>query len=133
LIYSTSCPCGEIKVVVDFPRPIEAYQARACDCDFCTSRGLAYLSDVDGTLSFSPIQKMNQLKQGSGQAIFWQCQNCLHIVAVTSESNGVVRGAIAKQIFEQNFQLKPSINVSPKTLSPSEKTKRWLTVWSKVV
>lgn len=131
--YSTSCSCGKIKVVANFPSPIEEYQARECDCDFCILRGLAYLSDVNGTISFSPKEAMNQLKQGSGQATFWECDNCHDVVAVTNEKNGVIRGAVSERLFAQNFQLKPSVTVSPKKLSASEKSDRWPTVWSKVV
>ncbi|GBL03707.1 hypothetical protein [Glaciecola sp. KUL10] len=92
--YSTSCSCGKVKVVTKFPSPIEEYQARECDCDFCTLRGLAYLSDVYGTIYFSPKDTMNQLKQSSGQATFWECDNCHDVVAVTTEKNGEVRSAI---------------------------------------
>lgn len=116
-----------------FPSPIEEYQARECDCDFCISRGLAYLSDVNGTISFSPKELMNQLKQGSGQATFWECDSCHDVVAVTNKKNGEVRGAVSKQLFAQHFKLKPSVPISPKKLSPSEKSERWPNVWSKVV
>jgi hypothetical protein len=112
---------------------IEEYQARACDCDFCVPRGLAYLSDVNGTISFSPADKMKQLKQGSGQAIFWQCRQCEQVVAVTNTKDGETRGALSKTLFEKQYNLMPSLAVSPKQLSPKEKAKRWTTVWSKVV
>ena len=131
--YSTSCSCEKIKVVAIFPSPIEEYQARECDCDFCISRGLAYLSDVNGTINFSPKETMNQLKQGSGQATFWECDNCNDVVAVTNEKNGHVRGAVSKQLFAQHFKLKSSVTASPKKLSALEKSDRWPTVWSKVV
>ena len=131
--YNTSCSCGQISVSAFFPSSIEEYQARRCDCDFCVSRGLEYLSDVNGTISFSPKNKMNQLKQGSDQAIFWECNNCQDVVAVTNSKDGETRGALVKALFGNSYQLKPSITVSPKKLSPSEKTERWLTVWSKVI
>ncbi|CZF79624.1 MULTISPECIES: aldehyde-activating protein [Grimontia] len=131
--YSSTCDCGEIKINVCFPLPIDEYQARACDCDFCVPRELAYLSDVNGTISFSPRNKMNQLKQGSGQATFWQCSNCKQVVAVTNTSKGETRGAVSKAIFAKKFSLKPSAFISPKNLSPKEKIERWPTVWSKVV
>lgn len=131
--YSTACNCGNIKVKAFFPLPIEEYQARECDCDFCCSHRLAYLSDVNGTLSFSPRHQMNQLKQGSGQALFWQCGNCKQVVAVTNSKDGETRGAVSKAVFEKTFSLLPSISVSPKHLSPVGKVARWPTVWSKVV
>ena len=131
--YSTSCSCGKIEVAANFPSPIEEYQARECDCDFCTSRGLAYLSDINGTISFAPKETMNQLKQSSGQATFWECDSCHDVVAVKKKKNGVVKGAVSKRLFAQHFKLKPSITVSPKNLSASEKSDRWPTVWSTVI
>ena len=131
--YSSTCSCGSIKVNAFFPLSIEEYQARACDCNFCTSLGLAYLSDVNGTISFSPKSEMNQLKQGSEQATFWQCRTCEQVVAVTNTKDRETRGAVSKAIFEKKFSLKPSVTVSPKQLSPKGKTERWRTGWSKVV
>lgn len=131
--YYSTCYCGAIKINAYFPHSIEAYQARACDCDFCAPRGLAYLSDANGTISFSPQDQMSQLKQGSGQATFWQCNHCKQIVAVTNSENGEARGAVSKALFDNEFSLKPSIWVSPKHLAPKEKAERWSTVWSAVV
>ena len=31
-------------------RPPEAYNPRACDCDFCSKHGAAYVSDPKGAL-----------------------------------------------------------------------------------
>lgn len=133
MVYSASCSCGTVTVSANFPMPIEQYQARECDCDFCVSRGLAYLSDVEGTISFAPIDAMHQLQQGSALATFWVCANCADVIAVTHEDNGETRGAVNKRLFEQKFVLRPSIIVSPKHLSSSEKLARWPTVWSKVL
>ncbi|UTW46110.1 aldehyde-activating protein [bacterium SCSIO 12696] len=131
--YSSECKCGKVKVLASFPLPIEENQARECDCDFCVAHGLAYLSDVNGTISFSPKNQLNQLKQGSQQATFWQCSHCKQVIAVTHSKDGETRGAVSKALFERGFSLKPSIGVSPKKLSPEDKSERWPTVWSTVI
>ncbi|WP_196157178.1 aldehyde-activating protein [Reinekea sp. G2M2-21] len=131
--YQAECSCGQVKVSIRLPQPIEEYQARECDCDFCVRYGLAYISDANGTISFAPIQSMNQLKQGSGQATFWQCSHCTDFVAVTHDCNGVERGAVVKALFANKHKLKPSITVSPRQLQPKEKPIRWSAVWSRVV
>lgn len=131
--YTASCDCGRIDITVDFPHAIETYQPRACDCDFCMARGLAYLSDPDGTLSFAPKDGMRQLKQGSQQASFWQCEHCNQVLVVTHEEEGVLRGAVSKALFEKTYELAPAVWVSPKQFSPKEKTQRWSAVWSKVI
>ncbi|WCN08745.1 hypothetical protein [Marinomonas mediterranea] len=130
--YSTECSCGKNKALVQLPQAIEEYQARECDCDFCVSYGLAYISDVKGTLSFSPRQTMHQLNQGSGQATFWQCSNCKDIVAVTHRDNGEERGSVVKTLLSK-YTLQSSVKVSPKQLTSEAKPERWAMVWSKVV
>lgn len=97
------------------------------------ARGLAYLSDPDGTLSFHPKDGMRQLQQGSEQASFWQCEHCDQVLVVTHEELGVLRGAVSKALFEKDYKLAPSVSVSPKQFSPREKTQRWSAVWSKVI
>lgn len=131
--YSVSCNCGHVNISAFLPLPVEDYEARECSCRFCVSRGLAYISDVNGTISFDSLETMAQLKQGSGQAIFWQCNNCQQVVAVTNQSNGEIRGALSKKLFAKRYTLKPSISVSPQTLSPAQKAERWALVWSQVV
>ena len=131
--YSTTCECGNIKINAIFSLPIEEYQASACDCDFCVPRQLAYLSDVNGSISFSPTSDMKQLKQGSEQATFWQCNMCEQVVAVTNTTNGATIGALSKAVFDRTYVLKPSIAASPKELSADEKVERWSRVWAKVV
>ena len=76
---------------------------------------------------------MNQLQQGSDQATFWQCKNCLQVVAVSHVKDGVMRGALSKALFEDDFELQTSITVSPKKLSAEQKSERWPTLWSRVV
>lgn len=131
--YFLRCHCGNVNVSATFPHPVEEYVARKCDCDFCMAHDLAYLSDVNATFTLSSNSPMTKLKQGSQQATFWQCKNCKEVVAVTSENNGETRGALSKNLFTDKYPLKPSVIVSPKTLSATEKSERWPTVWSKVV
>ncbi|MCW8108716.1 aldehyde-activating protein [Alteromonas ponticola] len=131
--YSTECDCGKVKVLAFFPLPIENYEARECDCDFCVAHGLAYLSDVNGTISFYPKDSLTPLQQGSKQATFWQCRFCRDIVAVSYTRNGETRGAVPAALFDKEHKLKPFISVSPKKLSPTQKSERWSTLWSKVI
>ncbi|MDK2593871.1 aldehyde-activating protein [Pseudoalteromonas obscura] len=131
--YCASCKCGNVEVSVNFPHPIEKYQPRECNCDFCLANGLAYLSDPNGTLSLTAKDPMKRLKQGSLQATFWQCPHCMDIVAVTHANNNKTRGAVSKQLFEAKYRIPPSIRVSPKKLSPTEKLIRWNTAWSTVI
>ncbi|WP_052155007.1 hypothetical protein [Aliiglaciecola lipolytica] len=131
--YSVNCNCKSITVNISLPNTIESYQPRACDCDFCQSHNLSYLSDKDGTLSISPTAKLNTLKQGSQQASFLQCANCLQVVAVTYYSAELQKGAVSSELFSTSHALPEAIAVSPKRLSESEKVQRWSTMWLTIV
>ncbi|MCG7549980.1 aldehyde-activating protein [Pseudoalteromonas sp. Of7M-16] len=131
--YCVSCNCGNVEVSVNFPHPIEKYQARECNCDFCRANGLAYLSDPNGTLSLTAKDPMKQLKQGSLQATFWQCARCMDIVAVTHSNHKETKGAVCKKLFEAKYLVQPSVCVSPKDLTPTEKLNHWNAAWSTVI
>ena len=127
--FQTHCSCGNISVGLILPKPIESYRPRQCDCDFCMSNNIQYLSDSNGSLSIKPTTQLNQLRQGSEQAVFWQCSNCHQIVAVSHQYENEFRGALNAQLFSHEHQLPEAVVVSPKSLSPSEKRERWSSVW----
>ncbi|WDE14163.1 aldehyde-activating protein [Thalassomonas haliotis] len=130
--YSSTCSCAKVEIKISLPKNIEEYEPRACDCDFCTARGLSYLSDPSGQLKIYHPGELEQLKQGSQQASFWQCASCNDLVAVTCEIDSQTKGAINAAMFEKQQCLKPAVSVSPKTLPPEEKLNRWNKVWLKV-
>ncbi|WP_163341074.1 aldehyde-activating protein [Desulfopila sp. IMCC35008] len=130
--YSSFCRCGQIQVNLSLPKPIDTYAPRACDCDFCTSRSASYLSDPDGMLQITKAEELEQLKQGSGQAIFWQCKSCHDLIGVTHEFKNGIQGTVNANLFAEGHELQSSIAVSPKTLSPEIKRERWREVWMKV-
>ncbi|XOV77571.1 MAG: aldehyde-activating protein [Aestuariibacter sp.] len=130
--YSACCSCGEVTVQISLPNPIEAYEPRQCDCDFCMARGLAYLSDPNGLLTITSEKPLKALKQGSNQASFLQCLGCDQVVAVTCQYETELRGAASSRLFAKHYQLATSSPVSPKLLSAVDKRERWLTLWAKV-
>lgn len=130
--YSSSCQCGKVGVVLSLPHSIERLEPRECDCDFCKSHELIYLSEPDGELSIEAHGALKQLKQGSEQATFWQCTSCNKIVAVTIAFDGQIKGAVNGNLFTKNWRLKNSVTVSPKILSPEKKRERWASAWLNV-
>lgn len=130
--YSSSCQCGKVGVLLSLPHAIERLEPRKCDCDFCKSHELIYLSEADGELSIEAHGALKQLKQGSEQATFWQCTSCSQIVAVTIAFDGQIKGAVNGNLFTKNWCLKNSVTVSPKVLSPEKKRERWASVWLNV-
>ena len=129
LHYVSTCGCGAVHVDLAVSRPLDTFQPRACDCDFCTARNAAYLSDPNGSLQVSPKSALKQFKHGSEQARFWVCSSCHELVAVTCEFATGLRGAVNARIFEQHYKLKAAEVASPKHLSDSDKRDRWRSFW----
>ncbi len=127
--YMGSCKCRAVSLAVFLPVSIENYEPRKCDCDFCVTHNLSYISDPKGKLTVQFDGKLANQKQGSEQATFLTCNNCETIVAAVCEFEGKLRGAINSNLLDNNNKLMKPISVSPKKLSPSEKVKRWEEVW----
>lgn len=124
------CHCGNIEVDVSLSRPPEAYNPRACDCNFCMKYGAAYLSDREGGLRIhvKDPRRLSRYRQGSGQAEFLVCSQCGVLVAGSYQDAGRTIGAVNSQVIKGTRFGEKAI-VSPKKLGPDDKTKRWKDVW----
>lgn len=131
--YDGQCDCGNITFVITLPRSLDTYAPRACDCIFCTSRGLAYLSDPAGNLELHSQVPLIKLRQGSSQAEFLSCTNCGVVVAVVFPFEERLFGAVIAALIDQSQQLQKAVVVSPKLLEPAEKIERWIKLWFPVM
>ena len=125
------CYCGNISADVVLSKPISNFTPRACDCDFCTKHGAAYISDPEGKLVVR-IRNSDQAMsytQGSGIADFLICRMCGVLVGVTYSHKGISIGSLNSRILENRNDLKPPQAASPKLLSDPEKISRWERVW----
>ena len=124
------CHCGNIEVEISLSRPPETYAPRACDCDFCTKHGAAYLSDREGGLRIrvKDPRRLSRYRQGSDQAEFLICSNCGVVVAVSYQDAGRTIGAVNSQVIE-GARFGEKASVSPKKLGPEDKARRWKDVW----
>jgi len=123
------CRCGQTKIKLSLPKALEQYSPRACDCDFCTSRNIAYLSHPDGELEIESIEPLGIQKQGSKQANFITCNCCKTIIAgVLQIENGLI-GALNSTLLSNYASLQEPTIVSPKLLTEEEKIERWQSVW----
>jgi len=130
--YSGICSCGEVELILSLPKPLKHYQPRACDCDFCTERGISYISDPDGQLTIVSDHSLKVLKQGSEQAQFLRCPNCPDVVAVTYDDAQTVKGAINASLLSDKDTLQDATSASPKQISGQEKLMRWRQLWLNV-
>ena len=111
------------------PAPLETYVPRACDCDFCTKHGAAYISDAKGSLvvRIKAESETRRYTQGSGQAEFLLCRNCGVLVGVFYRREGRLYGTVNAKVLEAEFAApRPA---SPKQLSDEDKVQRWQELW----
>lgn len=127
--YEGSCPCNETKVLIELSSSINNYIPRACDCDFCTIRGIAFLSDPVGKAEIHAQLQLDKLKQGSNQAQFLCCTKCDSIVAVGYLFNSEFKGAVNATLLNDKDRLQQAVAASPKLLNPDEKVERWQKLW----
>lgn len=131
--YHGKCLCGSVTIILRLPLPLDNYVPRACDCDFCTSLGLTYLSDPSGTLELLSAALLIRSTQGSGQAIFLSCTKCRVIVAVVYIFEAGIKGNVNAALIDERKRLQEPVTVSPKLLEPAEKVERWDKLWFPVI
>lgn len=129
IAYSGNCDCGNSRVTVYLPQTLDKYHPRACDCNFCISRQLSYLSDPDGMLEIESPQPFKLQQQGSNQAVFVTCHGCDTVIAVTFKRANKLKGALNSHLLSDAALLQAAISVSPKQLSASDKVSRWQSLW----
>ena len=131
-VYTGECQCGKTKVTISLPETLAQYSPRACDCDFCVSRNISYLSHPDGTLEIKSIVPLEVQQQGSEQAKFFTCNQCKTVIAASLQLNDKLVGALNSTLLSDFALLQKSTTVSPKKLSAQEKVKRWQSLWLNV-
>jgi hypothetical protein len=126
------CQCGNVSVCINLPTDLESHAARRCDCDFCTHRGICYLSHPDGALEINAAKPLEHLQQGSNQARFLNCPGCDSVVAVVLALEEGLQGALNANLLDDQNRLQEAVTVSPKHLDPDQKRLRWSGVWCAV-
>jgi hypothetical protein len=128
---SGGCHCRNISVTMQLSHPLQRYSPRACDCDFCTRHGAAYISDRDGSLSIRVHDEgaLGRYKQGDQLAEFILCRNCGVLIGATYRSGARLFGALNANVVGISSGFGERKVASPKQLSASEKAKRWQDLW----
>jgi hypothetical protein len=131
-IYQGKCDCGEVQLTLSLPKPISEYKPRACDCDYCMSKGAAYVSDPKGRLNIRSEQALLLQRQGSNQASFVNCKNCKMLIAASINIKGKMIGAVNVITLKDKAMLANASVISPKLLNADDKLKRWQACWLKM-
>lgn len=130
--YFGQCHCGHAKLTIKLLKPLREYQSRVCDCDFCTSRNISYLSDPDSQIEIISDIPLLQSQQGSNQATFLSCNQCHLVLAVALIEKDMSLGAINVNLIQTSEPLQAPVIVSPQRLSASERKQRWKMLWGKL-
>lgn len=133
--HAGGCHCGGLRWTLQTERALADFTPRACDCDFCTRHRAAWVSDAEGHLHLrDTARRMRRYHQGSGQAEFLICGNCgvLAGVVCTGE-DGVLRGAVNRNSFDERHLLGAEVVASPQQLAPDAKLSRWSQLWTPTV
>ncbi len=126
---SGKCICGNTKVKVYLPETLDKYSPRACDCDFCVSRHISYISHPDGGLEIESNAPLEFQRQGSKQASFITCSSCKSVIAVSVQLENKLIGALNSTLLSDFSLLQKPMIVSPKKLGAKEKLERWQALW----
>jgi hypothetical protein len=120
-----------VRVEIALTQPSGSYQPRACDCDFCTKHGAAYVSDPAGTLELRLIEptQLARYRQGSGTAQMLLCRQCGVLVGAVYEHQGHAYGVVNAQVLEGAAGFGPRQTVSPRSLAVADKERRWRELW----
>jgi len=131
--FSSSCKCGAVTLSLQLTGPIEGFEPRACDCDFCQSNAIVYLSDPQGELCIECADDaLASVRQGSEQAKFWRCARCEQVVAVTHSFDSGPKGAVNVRLFADRYELGEPSSVSPRLHSPEVERNSWRALWMNV-
>lgn len=131
--YAGKCQCGATSLSLELPKPIEYYQPRACDCDFCTARDIAYLSEPTARLTINSDSDLSKYQQGSNQAEFLACAKCDSVIAASFKEGTKRIGSVNANLLCDRESLASAVTVSPKQLSADEKKLRWQELWMSII
>lgn len=93
------CACGAITYFLHCNQDLDELTPRACQCEFCLPRAASYVSAAGARLEVR-VRDLRYLYAhvfGTYTADFMHCGRCNHLVYVSSEIDGRVRGLVLAQ------------------------------------
>lgn len=75
--FQGQCHCGAIRAQLDFTKPAEQIQVRACQCGFCTRHGTMTISDPAGRATLHIREgQLHAYEFSTRTATSLLCQSC---------------------------------------------------------
>ncbi len=127
------CSCGARTYHIALPDALASHSPRACDCDFCQARSVAWLSAPGARIRLDGAAAWDRQRQGSGQALFLCCPFCQDLLAVVAEFDDGWRGAVNGNLGQGRAALGAPQVVSPRKLDAQSKRSRWGELWGRVM
>ncbi|HYL03190.1 MAG TPA: hypothetical protein VEU54_07200 [Steroidobacteraceae bacterium] len=126
---SGGCHCGNIRLELALTRAPAEYAPRECDCEFCRKHGAAYVSDPRGSLRIRvrDAGQTSRYRQGSGQAEMLLCRNCGVLLGALYQDRSQLYAVVNANAVGAQFGVPRA--VSPRSLSDSDKLRRWKDLW----
>jgi len=126
--YKGSCSCHRWQVEIEVTTPLDAFNPRVCDCNYCQNNPSKIISAPNMTIKLVGGERsINQ--NGDRMANFYYCDYCGDLLAVGCHLNGQQRGAINANLLYDSNELGHPIQIQPRLLSSDEKRERWGTLW----
>ncbi|MBL4796582.1 MAG: hypothetical protein JKY50_04140 [Oleispira sp.] len=131
MIHKGSCSCKRWQVEVEVTKPLDEFNPRSCDCDYCKNSPSAIISDPNMRVELVGGE-FTIHKNGDQLANFYYCDSCGDLLAVGRDFNNQLRGAANANLLRDSSQLGQAIAVQPRLLSIDEKLDRWGKLWGQL-
>ena len=124
-----SCSCRNFEL--DWQLIDLSLVPRACQCDYCRPRSLAYVSKPGSrfTVTVHNSQFHQVVQQGSQSAHFHECSHCATLVCVTADIDGRTYGAVNAACMDNKLGFAEPVSFSVGGLSAMDKQQRWRQLW----
>jgi hypothetical protein len=125
------CECGAVSFSYRCSQPLENLTARACQCDYCRPRALAYLSEPSASLRVT-LRDQRYLYAhsfGTHTADFYHCALCNTPVFVQSRIDGRDYALVVANALEGFAELARQVEVSLEAETLAERLQRRSGSW----
>ena len=115
-IYNGGCHCKNVSVIIKTAKSLNEYEPRACDCDFCTKHGAAFISDNKGELTFKiqDYDYISHYNQGDRIINLIVCKKCGVFTGGFYKQKDKILATLNSIILDGRASLKPAVPASPK-------------------
>lgn len=119
------CECNNIRVTwhcIDY-----SVVPRACQCDYCLSKAVAYVSKSATRFDILVYKEQyyRQVQQYSDSATFHQCTHCDQVICVTLNIDGELYGALNANHLINKFGFSAAAKANFSAQTAEQKRQHW--------